>query len=967
MKHFLFILLFASISNAQIVTIPDANFKAKLLAADSSNTTAKDVTGNYFKIDANDDGEIQESEALQVSYLDVSASTIASLIGINSFTSLTNLSCPNNQITSLDFSSLGNLISLNCSNNQLTSLDLSYLSILNVLDCSSNQLTSLNVNNLVNLTHFACSNNLITSLDVSSLGDLTNLVCSQNQLTSLDISNLGNLIVLGCSQNQLTSLDVSNLANLTYLYCSNNQLTSIAVTNLVNLIDLNCSNNQITSIAVNNLVNLIDLNCSQNQLTSLDISNLVNLVILNCGSNQLTALDVNNLVNLTQFFCFQNQLTSLNVSNLVSLTQLICYENQITSLDVSNLGILNFLYCSNNSITSLNVSNIVNLSSLVCDGNLLTTLSISNLVNLNTFDYSNNQIPYLDVSNLVNLTSFGCEGNGITSLNVTNLVNLTQLYCSNNLLTSLDVNNLSLLNQLGCSNNQLNFLLIKNNNSIWNTLEFQNNPSLLFICADDEDINLVQNKIDQNGYTNCHVSSYCSFTPGGNFNTIKGAVTFDANTNGCDALDVLQPNIRMNINDGTNQGATYSNNAGNYTFYTQTGSFDLLPSLENPTWFTLSPTTATIPFANNNNNESTQNFCITPNGIHNDLEIVIAPVTPARPGFDASYLLVYKNKGNQTLSGAIDFTYNDAVLDFITSTITPDNQTTGTLSWNYTNLLPFENRSILITLNVNSPVETPAVSIDDILSFSATINPVSGDETTTDNVFDYNQTVVGAYDPNSVECLEGETLDPALIGNYLHYVINFENLGNYQAENVVVKDIIDANKYDLNSLQILNTSHNSYTRLTGNILEFIFEDINLAPAAGNPPVGGHGTILFKIKPKENLVVNDFVNKNANIYFDYNAPIETNLETTTFAVLSNSIFVVDESVAVSPNPTSSILQIHSKNTIQSIAIYDVQGRLLEVKTTNSKETTLDISTNTNGVYFLKINTEFGSKAIKIVKN
>jgi len=392
-----------------------------------------------------------------------------------------------------------------------------------------------------------------------------------------------------------------------------------------------------------------------------------------------------------------------------------------------------------------------------------------------------------------------------------------------------------------------------------------------------------------------------------------------------------------------------------------------MTSLENPTWFTLSPTTATVPFANNNNNITTQNFCITPNGVHNDLEIVIAPITPARPGFDATYQIVYKNKGNQTLSGAINFTYNDAVLDFVTSTITPDNQTTGNLSWNYINLLPFENRTILITLNVNSPVETPAVTIDDILTFSATINPVSGDETTADNVFNYNQTVVGAYDPNSVECLEGETIDTALIGEYLHYVINFENLGNYQAENVVVKDIIDTNKYDVNSLQILNTSHNSYTKLNGNILEFIFENINLAPASGNPPVGGHGTILFKIKSKNSLVPDDFVNKNANIYFDYNAPIETNMEITTFTVLSNSIFTMDESVSIYPNPTTSLVTIQGKNTIQSIELYDVQGRLLQVKTTDSKETTLDISDKTKGVYFLKINTEFGSKAIKIVKN
>lgn len=700
MKHFLFILLFASISNAQIVTIPDANFKAKLLAADTSNTIAKDITGNFFKIDANDDGEIQESEALQVRYLDVTYSNIASLIGINSFT---------------------------------------------------------------NINQLECNNNVLTSLDVSNLLNLSNLICDSNQIASLDISNSNNLTGLHIANNQLSTLPLST-----------------------------------------------------------------SLIVLSCGLNFLTSLDISQCKNLQECFCNDNNLTYLNLKN----------------------------------------GKIVNLEDI----------------------YN----PYL-----------------------------------------LEIS-------------------------------ISNNPNLTYICYDKAFGNWSEFLTDI-GMQNCVANSYCSFTPGGDYNTIKGALTFDASANGCDALDVLQPNIRINSSDGTNQGATYSNNAGNYTFYTQIGSFDLLPSLENPTWFTLSPTTATVPFANNNNNITTQNFCITPNGVHNDVEIVIAPITPARPGFDATYQIVYKNKGNQTLSGAIDFTYNDAVLDFETASTTPDNQTTGNLSWNYTNLLPFENRTILITLNVNSPVETPAVTINDILPFSATINPVSGDETTADNVFDYKQTVVGAYDPNSVECLEGETIDPSFIGNYLHYVINFENLGNYQAENVVVKDIIDANKYDVNSLQILNTSHNSYTKLNGNILEFIFEGINLAAAYGNPPVGGHGTILFKIKSKNNLVNNDFVNKNANIYFDYNAPIETNMETTTFEVLSNSIFVVDESVSAYPNPASSLVTIQSKNTIESIELYDVQGRLLQVKTTDSKETTLDISDKTKGVYFLKINTEFGSKAIKMMKD
>lgn len=61
-----------SFANSQIVNIPDANLKTKLLLANntSGHQIAKNLNGDYFKIDSNNDGEIQFSEALQVLTLD---------------------------------------------------------------------------------------------------------------------------------------------------------------------------------------------------------------------------------------------------------------------------------------------------------------------------------------------------------------------------------------------------------------------------------------------------------------------------------------------------------------------------------------------------------------------------------------------------------------------------------------------------------------------------------------------------------------------------------------------------------------------------------------------------------------------------------------------------------------------------------------------------------------------------------
>src|SRR5215471_16241233 len=95
---FFFIAISFGVSlQAQIVNIPDANFKAKLLAADTTNNIAKDSNINWIKIDINNDGNIDITEASRVAYLVVADAGISDLTGIEQFSNLINLSCPNNQ------------------------------------------------------------------------------------------------------------------------------------------------------------------------------------------------------------------------------------------------------------------------------------------------------------------------------------------------------------------------------------------------------------------------------------------------------------------------------------------------------------------------------------------------------------------------------------------------------------------------------------------------------------------------------------------------------------------------------------------------------------------------------------------------------------------------------------------------------------------------------------------------------
>jgi Secretion system C-terminal sorting domain len=360
----------------------------------------------------------------------------------------------------------------------------------------------------------------------------------------------------------------------------------------------------------------------------------------------------------------------------------------------------------------------------------------------------------------------------------------------------------------------------------------------------------------------------------------------------------------------------------------------------------------------------TQDFCISANGLKKDLEIVIEPIEFAKPGFDATYKIVYKNKGNTAVNGSLSFNYNDALLNFTSATVTPNSQNSGIINWNFTNLLPFESRSIYATLSVNATSATPPVNVGTILNFNVNVSPIANDENQFDNSFSYDQTVVASFLPNAITCMEGASVSTSEIGKYLHYGIVFENTGNYLAETIVIKDVIDTAKYDINSIQLLDTSHPVYTKISGNIIEFIFQNINLEATNGNPPVGGHGNVLFKIKSKSDLVAGDTVNKSASIFFDYSYPLSITPVSTTFINLSNSIFEFDKTITVYPNPTSSEININADFTIKSIELYDIQGRILETILGNTK--TLDITSKQNGIYFLKITTEKGSKIEKIIK-
>ncbi len=691
-----------------------------------------------------------------------------------------------------------------------------------------------------------------------------------------------------------------------------------------------------------------------NQDGEIQISEAHQVATLNVNAlNIQSVVGLKFFYNLTALYAQDNFIVDLDMSNMPWLQMLQAGNNQpLSAVNVSGNTGLESLYVQTGSLASLNVAGCTALEVLGCFSNDLTSLVLGNLPNLIMLDCGFNNLATLNFSGATNLQQLSAGFNQLTSIDVSMLPNLTALVVSSNQLSTIDVSENHSLNLLNVEANQLETAFIKNGSD--EEFYFGGNNNLAYICADLTQIQAIEGNINFN--ENIVLTPYCTDEPGGDFNTIFGTVRFDGDGNGCDTGDLAQPFTKVRITDGASEGFVFLNSDLQYTFHTGIGNFEVTPDLENSTIFNVSPAVASVSFPNLLNNFSIHNFCITPNGANPDVEAIIAPLGVARPGFDSYYQIVVRNKGNQIVSGNLAFNYDDALTDFVASTPGPSNTSTGQLNFFFNNLSPFDIAVINVTLNVNAPTEVPPVNIGTILNFSvaATIGP---DILPLDNTMDFNQTVVGAYDPNDKQCVEGNVVSPSEIGKYLHYVINFENTGNFPAENVVIRDVIDTDKFDLASLQVINASHSVTARVTGNHVEFFFKNINLG-------IGGHGNILLKIKTLETLVEGDIVTNKADIYFDYNYPIETNIASTAFQALS-----VGEQqlvgLAVYPNPSNGHFTMTAEDDILLVEVFDLTGRLLQVAKPVSREAEMDISSRIPGIYVVKVTTAAGTAALKIV--
>ncbi len=631
--------------------------------------------------------------------------------------------------------------------------------------------------------------------------------------------------------------------------------------------------NAAASLDVSNMTSLEKLDATNMGISFLDVANCTNLKELKAGRNQFPAIDISSCANLEYAGIYGNSsLQNLHIGNLSKLTFLYIMSNPNlhTNLDLTGCDSLQyFVMNQTNRIDTLNISGLTKFRGV-------GAFTIQNLIARNCTGLNNLNYQMTVPASITNSADFtGC-------------INLEYIQLTNLNVPSLDLSTCVKLKNIAVEQGGEKFesMNIKNG-SVTNVDYRMMLTRPLNVCADDFEVDTLRQLFPPNSnplVPSMNINSFCTFIPGGNINSIKGKFVLDLNNNGCDSADGGMANTPVKMTDAIgNSTYIYAAPTGNYAHYPYSGVFTLTPYFPYP-YFMVTPATASVTFDTANSLTATRDFCIQPNGMHNDLEISFLPSwPPAKPGVYAGYNVVYKNKGNTTLSGTVQLNFDNSKIGFFSASVPVSTQGTGQVTWNYNNLRPFESRYMYVRMYIQPP---PANNIGDTIVYLAAINPSASDETAFDNSFILPQRVRSSWDPNEKECLEGSQLDISEIGDYLHYQIHFQNEGTDTAFNVVVADTL-SDKLDWNTFEFIGSSHACNPQLKNNKAEFVFENINLPYKAIDEP-GSNGWVAFKIKPKPSVVIGDSLNNSAAIYFDFNLPVITNTATTIVSTSSSPV-------------------------------------------------------------------------------
>ncbi|MBD3638456.1 MAG: T9SS type A sorting domain-containing protein [Crocinitomicaceae bacterium] len=464
--------------------------------------------------------------------------------------------------------------------------------------------------------------------------------------------------------------------------------------------------------------------------------------------------------------------------------------------------------------------------------------------------------------------------------------------------------------------------------------------------------------------------------------TIEGTVYLDDNNN-C-TLDGGEAGIHNIMVHCSGQGYVFTDANGYYSFQVPTGTYTITEQVN--AYYplqTCQSTSTTVSVVAAVGCTSTVDIANDMNTI-NDLKLTtVSGWMPPVPGNTYTQKVIVNNMGTVTENDVQMGYEHDGQLTYLNSTLPSFMQTGGpthySVSNSYPTLVPGATNMMLLTYDVATNI--PAGTELDFYDSVAHVAPIDVnwllDYSPWNNVNHYEPIVVASYDPNYKEVHPSGLGPEGFISSQVtefDYTIHFQNEGTYYAQNIYIKDQLDAD-LDWTTLSP-GYSDYSYTTTvseTGEVT-FTFANINLPWKSQFGDALSSGLVNFSIKRKDSVPQGTEFTNYADIYFDYNPPITTN---TVINTLDDGEFnsveepVIEDdldaiSVDVYPVPAYDMITFRvnnvSKDEVATLYVMDLTGKVVKSEKIILGEGTNFVNQNVSelatGNYLTKIEFDSG---------
>ena len=446
---------------------------------------------------------------------------------------------------------------------------------------------------------------------------------------------------------------------------------------------------------------------------------------------------------------------------------------------------------------------------------------------------------------------------------------------------------------------------------------------------------------------------------------VPGKVFWDENSD-CQLNEGewLIPNVQIEVQPGN--GTAWTNQNGEFGVLLEPGNYTFVHSSQNP-WYLINecqggnvPVTVVA-------DSNAVDICFADSVV----PIIDLAATISTNAINACFgNSQYVSICNYGTIPATDVTVEVGIPSF---TGTSNSQFSSTSDSTWILNIPILNPGSCLNYQFNGTAVCDSSMIGQIACLSIGISSPQTDVDTTNNQMSFCDEVGVSYDPNDVRVLSQNQSEGWRTQEYIDdddvmtYMVRFQNTGTGPAYNVIVHNPLSP-YLNHQSVDIIAASHDYYAQMIDGELRFHFLGIEL-PDSASDPLGSQGYVIYKIQQPLGNPIGTIIENQAEIYFDFNAPVATNTTENEILALTGIENSEMGEINLYPNPTTGEIFISNsnpRNAIISVEILDLQGRLLYAESGSSLNK-IDLRDFTQGIYLVRFELENGIAIKRIIRN